>query len=153
MALVPEEPGSPTGLPAWPWPHSRAVARLGGGPRGQAAGSCQGPRRCPPRPLAQVWRASRPPEVVLPAGDPRPQTELEVTLLPGGGWRWGFCHGLSWPFVLPAQSANDGEASASLERDSGLRAGGERGLSVTVDLAALTSLRFLLNSWIGKQLA
>lgn len=81
MALVPKEPGSPTGLPAWPWLHSRAVARLGGGPRAQAAGSCQGPRRCPPRPLAQVWRASRPPEVVLPAGDPRPQTALEVTLL------------------------------------------------------------------------
>lgn len=79
--------------------------------------------------------------------------DLPKPVWPGGGWRWGLCHGLSWPFVLPAQSANDGEASASLERDSGLRAGGERGLSVTVDLAALTSLRFLLNSWIGKQLA
>lgn len=100
MALVPEEPGRPTGLPAWPWPHSRAVARLGGGPRAQAAGSGQGPRRCPPRPLAQVWRASRPPEVVLPAGDPRPQTELEVTLLrnllAGGRVAVGI---LSWSFL------------------------------------------------------
>lgn len=33
-----------------------------------------------------------------------------------------------------------------------MRAGGERGLSVTVDLAALMSLRFLSNNWTGKRL-
>lgn len=53
-----------------------------------------------PAPWPRLWRASRPPEVVLPAGDPRPQTELEVTLLrnllAGGRVAVGI---LSWSFL------------------------------------------------------
>lgn len=129
------------------------MARLGGGPRAQAVGSCRGHEAAllPAQVSAQVRRASRPPEVVLPVRDP--SEESAGWGEGGGGDSFMVFHGLSWPFVLPAQSVRDGDTPASLGGDSGTRAGGERGLSIAVDLAALTSLRFLSNDWIGKRLA
>ena len=60
---------------------------------------------------------------MLPLGDPKHQTELEVTVLDdqlAGERAWlVFFHDLLWPFVLPAQSFHDGEAVPIVRGRSG----------------------------------
>lgn len=93
---------------------------------------------------------------MLPLGDPKHQTELEVTALGDqlAGERMSSVSflGLLWPFVLPEQSFHDGEAILIFRGRSGnqnLRAGSP---SLPAALTALMSLRFLVNTWIWKQL-
>ena len=93
---------------------------------------------------------------MLPLGDPKHQTELEVTALGDqlAGERMSSVSflGLLWPFVLPEQSFHDGEAILIFRGRSGNQNRRAGSPSLPAALTALMSLRFLVNTWIWKQL-